>query len=51
MTETKARLVVRVFSQREGIDYFDTFAPTPAAACTRLLAVTAFELDSDLCSF
>ena len=48
MAKAKARVVARGFSQREGIDYFETFAPTPAAACIRLLAATACELaDAD----
>ena len=51
VTKAKARLVARGFSQREGIDYFETFAPTPAAGCIRLLAATACELDLDLCHF
>ena len=51
MTKAKERLVPRGFNQREGIDYFETFAPTPAAGCIRLLAATACELDLDLCHF
>ena len=51
VTKAKERLVPRGFNQREGIDYFETFAPTPAAGCIRLLAATACELDLDLCHF
>ena len=51
MVKAKARLVARGFGQREGVDYFETFAPTPASACIRLLASIACELDFDLCHF
>ena len=51
VTKAKERLVPRGFNQREGIDYFETFAPTPAAGCIRLLSATACELDLDLCHF
>ena len=47
--KAKARLAARGFSQREGIDYFLTFSPTPAAACIRLLAATACGSDFDIC--
>ena len=49
--KAKARLVARGFSQREGIDYFDTFSPCPSAASIRLLAAIACELDLVLCHF
>ena len=32
ITKTKARLVAKGFMQREGVDYLQTSAPTPAAA-------------------
>ena len=51
MTKAKAKLVAKDFRQREGNYYVETFAPTPAAACIRLLAATACELDFDLCHF
>ena len=51
VVRAKARLVARGFKQREGIDYFETFAPTPAASCIRLLGAIACELDLDLCHF
>ena len=51
VTKAKARLVARGFSQREGNDYFETLAPSPAAPCIRLLAATACELELDLCHF
>ena len=49
VTKATSRLVARGFSQRERIDYFDNFSPTPAAACIRLLAATECELALDLC--
>ena len=51
MTKAEARLVARGFSQREGIDCFETLTPTPAAACIRSLAATACELFLNLCRF
>ena len=50
-TRAKARLVARGCGQREGIDFFETFAPTPTASCIRLLGAIACELDLDLCHF
>ena len=47
--KVKARLVVRGFSQRPGVDYHEPFAPTPAAPCIRLMAAIACELQLDLC--
>ena len=49
MTKAKARLVARVFSPREGFEYFETFSQTPAAAFIRWLAATVCELRLDLC--
>ena len=51
MIRAKARLVARGFKQREGIDFFETFAPTPAVSCFRLLGAIACELGLDLCHF
>ena len=51
MIRAKARLVARGFKQREGIDFFETFAQTPAASCFRLLGAIACELGLDLCHF
>ena len=51
VVRAKARLVARGFRQVEGVDYFETFAPTPASSCVRLLASIACELDLDLCHF
>ena len=44
MIREKARLVARGFKQRDGIDFFETFAPTPAASCFRLLGTIAYEM-------
>ena len=49
--KAKARLVARGFSQRPGVDFNETFAPTPAAPCIRLMAAIACELQLDLCHF
>ena len=51
MVRAKARLVARGLNQREGIDFFETFVPTPAASCIRLLGALACELDLNLCHF
>ena len=51
VVKAKARLVARGFSQRPGVDYNETFAPTPAAPCIRLMAAIACELQMDLCHF
>ena len=51
VVRAKARLVVRGFGQREGIDFFKTFSPCPSVISVRLLAAIACELDLDLCHF
>ena len=51
MVRAKARLLARDFKQREGIVFFETFAPTPAASCFRLLGAIVCELGLDLCHF
>ena len=47
----KARLVARVFSHREGIDYLETFSPCPSVPSIRLLTAIACKLGLDLCHF
>ena len=51
VVRAKARLVAKGFSQKEGIDYFQTFAPTPASATIRLVVCTALNNDLDLFHF
>ena len=45
---TKARMVAMGYSQVEGVDYFETFAPTASATSRRLVAAMACKLDWDL---
>ncbi|CAI7907130.1 unnamed protein product [Closterium sp. NIES-53] len=40
----KARYVARVFSQRQGVDYFHTFSPTPKMTTLRVLLHVAAQL-------
>ena len=51
VVKAKARLVAKGFSQVEGVDYFETFAPTPNAASIRLVAALACKLDWELNHF
>ena len=51
VVKAKARLVAKGFSQREGIDYFETFAPTPAPSSIRLVVAVSLENDLDLFHF
>ncbi|CAI7820941.1 unnamed protein product, partial [Closterium sp. NIES-54] len=44
----KARYVARGFSQREGADFFKTFAPTPKMTTVRVLLHVAAQRDYDL---
>ncbi|CAI7813428.1 unnamed protein product, partial [Closterium sp. NIES-54] len=44
----KARYVARGFSQREGVDFFQTFAPTPKMTTRRLLLHVAAQRDYEL---
>ena len=41
VVKAKARLIAKGFSQRKGIDYFETFSPTPSTSSIRLLAAIA----------
>ena len=42
---------MRGFTQREGIDFSEIFAPTVSGSCVRLLTAIACILDLDLCHF
>ncbi|CAI7793159.1 unnamed protein product [Closterium sp. NIES-53] len=44
----KARYVARGFSQREGVDFFQTFAPTPKMSTLRVLLHIAAQRDYEL---
>ncbi|CAI7808852.1 unnamed protein product [Closterium sp. NIES-53] len=44
----KARYVARGFSQRQGIDYFQTFSPTPKMTTLRVLLHIAAQRDYEL---
>ena len=48
VTKAKARLVARGYSQVQGVDYLDTFAPTPSMTSIRMLAAFACEHDRPL---
>ncbi|CAI7876692.1 unnamed protein product [Closterium sp. NIES-53] len=44
----KARYVARGFSQRQGVDYFQTFSPTPKMTTLRVLLHVATQCDYEL---
>ncbi|CAI7881368.1 unnamed protein product [Closterium sp. NIES-54] len=44
----KARYVARVFSQRQGVDYFQTFSPTPKMTTLQVLLHVAAQRDYEL---
>ncbi|CAI7886463.1 unnamed protein product [Closterium sp. NIES-53] len=44
----KARYVARGFSQRQGVDYFQTFSPTPTMTTLRVLVHVAAQRDYEL---
>ncbi|CAI7927065.1 unnamed protein product [Closterium sp. NIES-54] len=44
----KARYVARGFSQRQGVDYFQTFSPTPKMTALRVLLHVAAQRDYEL---
>ncbi|CAI7817342.1 unnamed protein product, partial [Closterium sp. NIES-54] len=44
----KARYVARGFSQRQGVDYFQTFSPTPKMTTLRVLLHIAAQRDYEL---
>ena len=43
-----ARVVPKGYSQVEGVDYFDTFAPTASTTSNRIVAAMACKIDWDL---
>ncbi|CAI7807316.1 unnamed protein product [Closterium sp. NIES-53] len=47
-TGTYARYVARGFSQRQGVDYFQTFSPTPKMTTLRVLLLVAAQRDYEL---
>jgi hypothetical protein len=47
----KARLVVRGFEQKAGVDYDDTFAPVVALDCLRLFLSIAASNNYEICQF
>ncbi|CAI7787788.1 unnamed protein product, partial [Closterium sp. NIES-53] len=44
----KARYVARGFSQRQGVDFFQTFSPTPKMTTLRVLLLVATQRDYEL---
>ena len=44
ITKTKARLVAKGFMQREGVNYLQTSAPTPAGASVKTMLVVTNEM-------
>ena len=48
MDRAKARLVAKGYGQVEGLDNFDTFAPTASTTSNRLVAAMACKLNWDL---
>ena len=45
ITKTKARLVARGFGQQLGVDYFNTFAPTPTVSSIKVALAIAEQND------
>lgn len=44
ITTPKARLVAKGFMQQEGVNYHQTYAPTPAAASVKMALAVANQL-------
>ena len=51
MVRATASPVATGFKQREGIDFFETFARTNVSSCFRLLGSISCKLVWDLCHF
>ncbi|CAM9148215.1 unnamed protein product [Discosporangium mesarthrocarpum] len=51
MTQAKVKLVAKGYSQKPGVDYFETLYETPAASRIRLLTGVARELYLDIFQF
>ncbi|CAN0430385.1 unnamed protein product [Discosporangium mesarthrocarpum] len=51
VTRAKARLVEKGYNQKLGVDYFETFVPTPTASTVRLLTAVANEQRLELIHF
>lgn len=51
IAKARARVVEESFSQQEGIDYFDIFAPTLSTALFHLVAILVLENDHSLSPF
>ena len=51
ITKAKARLVARGFGQELGVDYFDTFAPTPTVSSIKVTLAIAVQNDWPLYHF
>ena len=45
ITKAKARLVARDFGQQLGVNYFNTFAPTPTESPTKVALAIAVQND------
>ena len=45
ITKAKARLVARDTRQQLGVDYFNTFAPTPTVSSIKVALVIAVQID------
>ena len=51
ITKAKARLVAHGFGQQLGVDYFNTFAPTPTASSIKVALAIAMQNDWPLYHF
>ncbi|CAN0378704.1 unnamed protein product [Discosporangium mesarthrocarpum] len=51
VTRAKARRIAKGFNQKLGVDYFEAFAPTPAASTVRLSTAVGKECGLELLHF